>query len=238
MKKKIILVVCLFILTGCNVQYNITINKDSINDYIEFNSENDKDNYSINMYQMPVNSYINDPISDEIVQKLPGVEYYNMNKILDDNYYKMTLNYLFPLNKYQDNYIINHAINGMIMTNEKGIISIYTGDKIQAFNYYEFLNNLTISINVSNDFEIIENNADLINENNLIWYVNRNNFQNKPINIVLKDKNYKEEDKKPISNANQNNTNKQNGLLVALSLFLSFVLFLGFIIFLKRKLQK
>ena len=95
MKKIILLITTLFILSGCNVEYELNITND--NDYIEninIISENSNESSIINSYAKPIEAFDNSGNYSESLEEIPGVEYYDLSKSLNSNN-------LYNLNRYK-----------------------------------------------------------------------------------------------------------------------------------------
>ncbi len=246
MKKIIFGLIILFLLSGCTVNYELTIDNNTLQESININGEDEQDNFYLSSYTKPVEAFLNSPTNSETDDKMPGVEYYDMVKNSDElGNYHLNLNYNFSKEKFIDNNIINSSVSSLYYSNENGELSISTGLYIKAFNLYNGIDNLNVKINISDDYEIIDSNAHNQDGNILYWQVDRDNYQKSPIYLRLKDKNYKEQSNNngnihTNTNSNSNNNNKEdesnnNAIIIAfLSLFL-FILVLIIIISFKFK---
>ena len=102
MKKRIILTsIILLLLTGCSVDYNLSITEEKIAEEIYLYAENNTDNSAIYNNQEYLEAYTDSEKSSETNQKLEGVEYYSIEKYLENNFYTAKLAYSFS----KDNYI-------------------------------------------------------------------------------------------------------------------------------------
>ena len=73
--KKIILILCLvFLLTGCTVEYNATFTNDTVQENIITKG--------INYDSFPVSAYINDQEASEENVVVEGIEYYKINLVI------------------------------------------------------------------------------------------------------------------------------------------------------------
>ncbi len=239
MKKIIFLFITIILLSGCNAEYELNITKDNIRENINCYSESNTDNDYINYFVEPIAAFIDSPYNSEEPVKISGVEYYNISKNLNNEFYSMNINYAFKSNDFYNASIINRSVNNLSTELNYDRIVYNTGKGIKVFDRYRNLNNLTIKINVSNDFEIMENNADEVNNNTLIWRINRSDYNDAIINFSLKDLN-KEiiiEDEKEDNEIIIDNNENDKTLFIALGIFLLFVLVLILIINLKKRFK-
>ena len=65
MKKIMLLLITVMFLTGCNVEYNLTISKDNISESINLISEDYEESDIINLYQKPIEAFNNSPVYSE-----------------------------------------------------------------------------------------------------------------------------------------------------------------------------
>jgi len=240
MKKIIILLLFVVLLTGCDVNYRLEITKDKIVESFDIIGNNDEENLLLQNYIVPIEAFVNSPVYSESNEKIPGVEYYAVTK---NGYNQLSANYAFNFEDYKNSNIINRVFSSIKIINEKGSYSIYTGLNVKIFDYYKNLNHLNISVVVDDNFEIISTNSTTQNQNTLTWNINKNNYNNYPMFLEIKDKtySYNEEEKNTsiISNKtnNKEKINDENDILLLTILLLAFVLILFIIIFGLKKLK-
>ena len=204
MKKILILISFLLILSGCTVNYNITIDEDNIKEDINvidnITSTRTRENI-ISFYNSwyPVYSY--DGIINDYSTKLDDVVYYNKSNLVENT---DSLTYTFSYNHKIDDYPKNnlwtlYLINNTF-TNNSDKISIYSGKGMQLFNKSDITN---FNVNITTDLEVIEHNADRVTNNTYTWEYNLDNYRTKSVKIVL-NKEKQDEDKPTPSNPNQN----------------------------------
>ncbi len=254
MKKLILFIIMILTLTGCTVNYELTIDKDSIKENILINAEDERDNDLLREYTKPVEAFIDSPQNSDGDEEIPGVEYYKMNKTSDEfGNYHLNLTYDFQLNDFKKDFIIDNSVSSFYYDNDNGELNISTGLNIKAFNLYNGIDSLNIKINFSNDYEIIDSNAQNRNGNTLTWYITYDDHKKSSINLKLKEKNSdvtnpgSGEDKNPTqspsklpssntssSNINDKETNS-NDIVIVVGALLAFTIFLVVIISFKNK---
>lgn len=254
MKKIILCVLVLFFLSGCSVNYEINITKEYISENITLKAENEKDNQILSNYLEPIPAFLNSPVSSENYEKLPGIEYYDLTKSQDENGdYLLNLKYNFKLKDYKESYIVNNSISNFYYILEDGTISISTSLFIKAFEYNNEISVLNLIINISDDYEIIDTNAQNRNGNSLTWHITYDDHKKSSINLKLKEKNNdttspgnggdqnptQKPSQTPSSNPGSNNIDEKeansNDIVIVVGALLAFTIFLVLIIYIKNK---
>lgn len=242
MKKIILLGLMMFVLTGCNVEYNLTINEDTIYESIDLLSETAEESYILSVYTKPIEVSLDSPMHSESNEKLPDVEYYNTSKLLNNGLYQMNINYEHNFNDYKNSNIISNSVSVLKIEKSKGIYIFNTGATLKVFDNYKELNNLTIKIKLSDKFELVSSNADEVINNEYIWNVSRNDYKTNPITLSFK----KIEKNNSTNNNENNNVNIQNNneentstdyMLVVFS-FIGFIIVLLVIVIFSKKIRK
>lgn len=184
--KLIVLMIILLTLTGCSFEYNIKIDTNTINEeniiYIpntnKYNIKQEVENLVSN-YTGPTNSL--GMYEQSVTEK-------------NNNFgmlYKKEYNKLYD---YNNSLSFSICYDNYKLLKEKEKIVISTSKKFNCFNKYNELDDVTI--NIESKLEVESSNADEVNDNIYTWHINRNNADNKPINIVLKPNTEKIEKKK------------------------------------------
>ena len=234
--KKIGILVCLlFILSGCTVNYNVTIDENNIKEDINVN-DNITDNRTkediISFYNSWYPVYLYDGIIDDYSTKLDDAIYYNKSNIIENgDTYNYTFSYNHKLKDYPKTtiwslYLLN---NSFITDNNK--ISISSGKSIQIFNNSAITN---LNINITTNLKVLENNADRINDNTYTWEYNLNNYRSKSVKLVLAKENNIEEspsnsnqsEEEKTSNSNNEINKESSNMILILSILGVFLLVL------------
>ena len=255
MKKICFLIVSIMFLTGCNVEYTLNISEDSIYENVFIISENDNESNVLGNYLKPVEAFVNSPIYSESTEKVPGVEYYNFNKSINNGWYNLNLNYIFNFEEYKNSNIINHSVSIFKFEEKNNEYSLNTGARLKIFDSYN-INNLTIKITLDNEYEYISSNANSVFGNEYTWYITKNDYKTRPINLVFK---LKEENTNPenpnngnsgVQNPNNNITNNNNqningneknssdDIILIISLLVGFIFVLSLVLIMSKKVRK
>lgn len=226
MKKILCLLILLILLSGCSVQYNAFISKDTVNESIVTNGKENT---------LPIPAYFNEVGATDDNIKIEGVEYYD---ITENNNGKI-IQYDFPFNRYVDSKALNTCYKSVKLTkmdDDSYIINT------SSYNYcYEFYDLEDITINLTfnpTDFIVTSSNADIVKDNTYTWQINENNYQNKYMQVIFKSVSSEEPDIKPDNPSEPTTPPKENSkytALIILGAFLSLGLIIGVICFVKSR---
>ncbi len=212
MKKGFLLIVAILFLSGCTVEYTVNFTKDSANESVILNGVTNE--------MFPVEAYTNEQGASEEPVEIEGVEYYDITK----NANATNLTYKFPMDRYSESKGVNLCYkNVSINIMEDGYYNLITNKYNSCIDYYPELEQITINLKFTNDFNIIRNNADKVDGNTYTWIIDRNNYNNKGIELSYA---FKEENEEEQINENHN-------ILIILGSFL----ILGIIIVIAIKLK-
>ena len=174
MKKILLLITTLFLLTGCNATYEININKDKINDTITITTD------SKNV------ATAREETIDQFYQKIGewenGHDYYKREIVTTDTTSAYQYTYSFDYIEYDAMSQIRKCYKDFNLKYDNAI-SLSTSKEFLCKTYYPDIENFTIKI--TSEYEIANSNADKVEDNTHIWNINSKNYQNKPINISI-----------------------------------------------------
>lgn len=205
--KILFLILIMFLLSGCTFEYNINVDKDVISEnnivYIEGTTFDNVESTFENMvskYTGPTNSL--GMYTSSIVKEndLFGISYQR-------DYSYRNYNYSISFSSCYDVY-------KMIEEDDKLIIS--TGKDFNCFDKYDELDEVVV--NLTSNYYVEKSNADVVDGDKHMWYITKDNDNNKPINVTI-------DLTKPISN------NKSSWLNAFTLTIISFAV-VGLIIFL------
>ena len=196
-KKIFCLLGLLFLVSGCDVTYELNIDGDELKektDIVETNSNNLNLPYLTTTYQGMFDEYIKKPIpisiQDEIQpdsdEELPGVVYYKKKDISDNNQTGFRLTGKFNDNTIRNSTVINDGYNRFLKAGIDGHIVLSTGERLKAFDQYLTLDNVTIKIKTNH--EVIKHNADEVKKGTYIWHIDRSNYTDKAVYFEIKEK--------------------------------------------------
>ena len=190
MKKSILLIMGIFIFTGCDATYNLVIDDENSTETAIISENDSVVGDGMDMYNEPYENYsqIALPISKKdgtdltMDGKKTNINYYNVSRLEDEIGLKFVGNFGYRFISYSN--IINSQ------TKKKEVVDGITSLKIDIPKLLVFQNNpvldtLTVNITV-NDGDVISNNAELIEDNTYTWYLDRDNYKNKSIELNIK----------------------------------------------------
>ncbi len=178
MKKRILLLIVLFMVTGCSTQYNLEINEENFNE--EIITILSKSNTTKEMAQAYTQQAI--PITQESNQ----TAVYNTNINEDTTNYYLKYSYQHTFETFPNSYFASTCYQNITLNENDEQIELSTSDEFLCIAMDDGLYNDSVQVNITTDLKVIENNADQINGNTYTWEINKENYTNKPINITLK----------------------------------------------------
>lgn len=233
-KRGVLLIGLIIMLTGCEATYTITIDKDTINEKIEV-LDNISDTRTVTdvmeNYKKKYPVYNSDEIVDdeELYQINPDLTYYNQTYNIDSNGYHLNYEYTYPIDKYISANSVNYSYDYKDIVYQDNKLKLSTGCPNNYLRYRDIFTNLTI--NIVTDYVVTENNADSVIGNRYIWYFNKENNYEKRINFEVDlSKTQSEVDKEEEAKA------RKNSLLIPV-LIVSLLVYgiIIFVIITKRK---
>ena len=177
-RKFLLLIISVFLLSGCSAEYNLTITKDTMEEDINaiFDKATESE-YAANMEKIKRSAYYNFDTREN--------EYYTFNKDEDEN--NIILNYKY---RYKDNNLykseaFSRCYYKRIVNVTDRYITISTNNQVACLFKDGEREIDDITINIKTNLKVEENNADEVNENIYTWYINDQNYTDKPINIKI-----------------------------------------------------
>lgn len=239
MKNKIIfnLALLLIVFTGCTVNYDIELNDDIFNEDIIISETNSK-NFSADIYGgkygevvrfddminqlniFPQNVLTNQSIDIyDPMNELDGTIYYDKELIVTEFMRSMEFSSSADLENMKYLNSVKQCYDTFNVSVSSDRLSISTSEVNKCFENYSLLDkiNINLNINFKEEFEVIENNATIVDGNKYTWVIDKNNYKNQPINIVV--------DRMP-------ENNKKENISIILLIVCGIVLAIGGIIFL------
>ena len=229
--KYLLLVLFLFLLSGCTVDYKLVINENTLDEVVtfsesisninditnfdDFTSYNDAiDELNKNPQHVLNNANINPYDLNQIVD---GVSYYD-KEILNDNLnYGIIGKYNYKFNEYSDSRLLLTCYAKVAFL-ESDTYTLSTSPKFLCFDKYFNLDEVNVTITVDNKYTVISSNADSVTDNIYIWNITRNNSNNKSIVLEL-------------AKAKKDNNYKGQNIIVILFIVTSLICLLGIILY-------
>lgn len=166
MKKKIFLFLLpILLLTGCTVNYNLTINENSIVETISGTAY--KSDYEIKETDTDINLFYT-LINDDVTSLIDGSDLYT--KDIENNNNGIDYNYTY---NYKKNFDKSRIINTCFENHYIDETDEYYSIKLSGEFYCLYADK--ININVTSNYEVIDNNAKSIDGNKYKWVIDKSN---------------------------------------------------------------
>lgn len=177
---KLLLLLLVFCLTGCDVTYNLTITDDEMIESVDFWYDDTKENEKI------IDQYLSVKHQAYFNMDTSVTNNYNQKKITDDGKIGMNLEYGYDENNLEKSSLIDKCYYKKSVSNTDDEINIYTDGKVSCMYMDDVKQFDSLTINIKTDLEVIDNNADKVEDNTYTWVINEDNYKNHPIEIRLK----------------------------------------------------
>ena len=172
MKKILLLLGCIFLITGCKVEYNLVINNDlTVFEEVKMTGTDEFfDNYYMSTKINIVNMIFNEGKQNTLKENGYSYEIINENTpyVIAEKKYN-------DLSQYSKNTIFfQQYFDSVNVTENDGIVSLNTGEFIpnnpDSLERYDIK---TSTIKIKSPFKVVENNASLYDEktNTYTWYI-------------------------------------------------------------------
>jgi len=181
MKRIVILIFTILLLSGCSVNYNLEINNDVFSENIEIGKFDASEVYEF-QYLTPY------AIINELFQESYKIDY--SNQILN-------LNYTYDIDSFGFSEVFNKCYDLSGFSYDEKYYYIKTSGNFKCLSYLNYATD-EVKINIKSNYEVIESNADYVKNDVYTWVVNNDNSSNKPINIVFDTSNVNNEYKSSI----------------------------------------
>ena len=201
MKKIIVLLALVVLLTGCSANVNIKITSSGIDEEIIINAYPDsgttKEQLSKSFRKyMPV--FNNVPLSDtEPDTNQKGVEYYIRRQNDLGSGYQFTYKYNYKFDDYKNARSVVQGFKSKIIQRnavDKNIMISTDSSGLQYFDQYSNLE--TVTINIQTPYKVLKNNATYVNGNTYSWVMRRDSKNG--IYMLIEDPNAGKDDDKPV----------------------------------------
>ena len=176
---KLGLLLLVFCLTGCDVNYNLTITNDDMIESVDFWYPNTKENEKILDQYLSVDHQAYFDMDNSINYN------YLQKKISNDNKIGMNMEYRYNDDNLQKSSLLNRCYykksvintDDEVIINAEGPISCMYMDDIKQFD--------SLRININTKLKVIKNNADKVDGNTYTWIINEDNYKSHSILIKM-----------------------------------------------------
>lgn len=190
MKKIILLLVLVVLLTGCSANVNLTVTSTGMQEEIIINAYSDGDTTKQQVYSsfrkyMPV--FANVPLSDtEPDTNKNGIEYYNRFEQDLGSGYRFTYRYNYKFDEYKNSRSLKYGFDSKTISKNPVDKTIMISTDSSGLNYFDQYPDLeSVTINIKSSYKSLQNNADYVNGNTYTWVLKKGT--KKSIYILLED---------------------------------------------------
>lgn len=186
---KTLLTICgILILTGCSVDYQLTIDKDFMHEKADFMYPHDEEGKAV------IDRLIPNKKSAYYDMDKKETMYYTMETKEDENAYHLIYSYSYQDKKLRESAMASKCFYNREVVNSDNYIILKTSEGLQCL--YEDNEQVidTLTVHIYTDLKVEDSNADKKSGNEYIWVFNKDNYSKKSIYIKV-NKVSKEEEK-------------------------------------------
>lgn len=174
--KKILILLSVFLLTGCSVEYNLNFNDEKLEENISIILSGDSYN-DVAIEQLKKEKVF--AIYDGIGKEEYDITFKDNNDIFTSNY-----KHTYSLEDYNRGTIINQCYDAIGFAKNEDEYMLTTSNEFRCL-YYNYMDVDSVKISITTNHKVVSNNADMVEKNTYIWEINESNAKNKPIRIVF-----------------------------------------------------
>ena len=190
MKKIILLVIFVLLLSGCDLSYEIDFGNNSINEHVH--AEMDGNIYEIASGLDGDGFYLEKELVEGKVPSLKGYkDYYSRRIKLVDDTSVIDLNYEYDYDNYGNSYVLSRCFENSYVKNTDDYLYVSLGGNFKCFQDED------IRVKVSSVYDVVKHNADEVTDKYYIWDIKMSDDEN-DIELYLS-KDIKEEKEKAAS---------------------------------------
>lgn len=186
-RKILILFITVLLLSGCDAEYSIKFKDGIFYEDVVVITDNEEQN-------------ANELLNAESYARFNGINAQKYKKEVLRNDKKVSVKFStdYSINEYRESFFFSkcYPLVGLHSDDEYYYISASGMFNCLLYDYIPVDN---VKIKFFTNHEVTEHNADYIDSNYYIWEISSNNYENKPINIVIDKNKIKEEEKENIN---------------------------------------
>ena len=193
MKIKRIIILCFMclLISGCHADYELKVEKDTIEDKVKFNLKDNDYQKAIlinQLFQLSNMPYEKDEELGEVVINKLKNELLSPGYDIDGTYVRnveknnISLSFLYKDNSFQRSYIFNNCFDNFIYDSTSNYYVI------QGAGAFKCLINDKEKVVIQSNYRVIDHNADKVIGNKYIWNFNRKNNLNHELYIQISKK--------------------------------------------------
>lgn len=167
MKKKLVLVFVLFLMTGCSVDYTLKFHDNVISETIDIDAT------STNMTDTQIKTMLEDQMDPN--EESPLYQVKQKNK-------KITLSQKYTTKTYQNSPLLRQCYTAYNFIEDDHYYDLTTSETFSC-NPFDYMYIDILQIKIKTNHKVLLHNADTVIHNTYIWNITKENAENKPIQI-------------------------------------------------------
>lgn len=181
MKKTILLITLIFMLTGCEAVYNLNIDGNSFKEemILTTNDITAKNKKSVDVALKSNIPIIFENYKPEVNFKQNDFKYYTISKVETNNEIGVKYEAEFTKENYADSTIVKTHVPTFKLTESGNIMRLTVSKKRSIFENYPDLDKVTI--NITTNHKVTKQNADGVSGNTYTWTLTKDNYKTKEI---------------------------------------------------------
>lgn len=188
MKKILLLIICLFCLTGCTLNYEINFGYTMIEEHI--NATMDGNIYEIASSIDGDGFYLEKEIVEGNIPSIKGFKDFYKRKIkVNNNSSVVDLDYIYKYDEYENSYLLTRCFEKTYVKNTDDYLYVSLGGNFKCFKEDD------IQIKVSSMYDVVKHNANKVEDNYYIWDIKLADDENKVEFYISKEITEKENNK-------------------------------------------
>ena len=197
-KIKFLIVCAVFFMTGCTVNYDLTISNGMFDENVQIVDYNTGNwdvpkNYALShdlsTYRELVEMYVDEQLIINSTKDRNDV--YRKELIDEENILGLNLSYKYNMDKFKNSTLAYTCYKYFSVDENENIYTISTSKKFTCFNnIYPLLGG--VNLNIKTDYKVLEHNADSVKNGVYTWNITKDNSDDKQILIKfeMKEKNF------------------------------------------------
>ena len=188
MKKILLLIICLFCLTGCTLNYEINFGYTMIEEHI--NATMDGNIYEIASSIDGDGFYLEKEIVEGNIPSIKGFKDFYTRKIkVKNNSSVVDLDYIYKYDEYENSYLLTRCFEKAYVKNTDDYLYVSLGGNFKCFKEDD------IQIKVSSMYDVVKHNANKVEDIYYIWDIKLADDENKVEFYISKEITEKENNK-------------------------------------------
>ena len=161
MKKLILLVLIVIMLTGCQSDFYIKIGEGKVEQNINI--------FLLNNNQKPYDLIRKSVYTVE--NDIEGLGYFTIENSKESNPLNVSISYI--ISSYDFDYALSFCYDNQNISYINNILKIETSNYFNCFDKYSIIDD--VNINVTTGYKVLENNADKVDGNTYTWNITKSN---------------------------------------------------------------